>query len=319
MTVRWLMSLRLIGLFKEKIMNVREVLITEVCPRDGFQNIDKFIETETKIEIVDSLIQAGFKKIQVTSFVNPKAVPQMRDATEVAKHMISKYPDILFTALVPNLKGAQLASDCGIKEVSYVVSASERHNQENVRRSISESFDELKIIKSNLPHLRVKVDIATAFGCPFLGDIPLEQVEFMIDNSIQIGADEIFLADTIGIGNPMQVDRMLKVLKVKYPDLRFGFHMHDTRGMGLANIMVALQNGYDKFEAATGGLGGCPFAPGAAGNVATEDLINMLHSMEIRTGVDLNKLLDTTNIIKGKIKPELVSHMSNVSICDTER
>jgi hydroxymethylglutaryl-CoA lyase len=297
-------------------MDVKEVLITEVCTRDGFQNIDKFIETEIKLEISEELVRSGFKKIQVTSFVNPVAVPQMKDAAEVAKHMISKYPNVILTALVPNLKGAQLANDCGIKEISYVISASERHNQENVRRSIEESFDELKIIKTNLPHLKVKVDIATAFGCPFLGDIPIEQVEMMIDKSLEIGADEIFLADTIGIGNPLQVEKMLKFFKIKYPDLRFGFHMHDTRGMALANIFVALQNGYDKFEAAAGGLGGCPFAPGAAGNVASEDLINMLHSMGISTGVDLNKLLETTGIIKDKIKSELVSHMSNVAISD---
>lgn len=300
-------------------MYENKVFITEVCPRDGFQNIDGFINTETKIEIIEGLIQSGFQKIQVTSFVNPKAVPQMQDSTEVVKYMLDKYNGINFTALVPNLRGAQLASDCGIKEVSYVISASERHNLENVRRSISESFEELKLIKTNLPHLKVKVDIATAFGCPFLGDIPVEQVEMMIDNSIHIGADEIFLADTIGIGNPAQLDKMLKHFKIKYPEMRFGFHMHDTRGMGLANILVALQNGYDKFETAAGGLGGCPFAPGAAGNVASEDLINMLHSMGIETGVDLSILLGTTNIIKAKIKSDLVSHMSNVSVCKTER
>jgi hydroxymethylglutaryl-CoA lyase len=300
-------------------MNVEKVLITEVCPRDGFQNIDKFIETPIKIEVVEKLINAGFRKIQVTSFVNPKAVPQMKDAAEVAKFMINKYPDIRFTALVPNLRGAQLASDCGIKEISYVISASERHNQENVRRSISESFEELKQIKTNLPDLKVKVDVATAFGCPFVGDISMEQVIMMIEKSMEIGADEIFLADTIGVANPRQVDNMLKELKSRYPGLRFGFHLHDTRGMGLPNTFVAIENGYDKFESAAGGLGGCPFAPGAAGNVATEDLVNMLHSMGIETGIDLGKLLETTVVIKENIKPDLVSHMSHVSIVQNER
>jgi hydroxymethylglutaryl-CoA lyase len=200
-----------------------------------------------------------------------------------------------------------------------VISASERHNQENVRRSISESFEELKQIKTNLPDLKVKVDVATAFGCPFVGDISMEQVIMMIEKSMEIGADEIFLADTIGVANPRQVDNMLKELKSRYPGLRFGFHLHDTRGMGLPNTFVAIENGYDKFESAAGGLGGCPFAPGAAGNVATEDLVNMLHSMGIETGIDLGKLLETTVVIKENIKPDLVSHMSHVSIVQNER
>lgn len=291
-----------------------KVTLIEVGPRDGFQNIEKFIPTDMKIEVIENLIDSGFKKIQITSFVHPKAIPQMKDSKEVASAMVEKYKDIVFVALVPNLYGAKSAYEAGIRNISFVISASETHNKENVNRSVRESFEELAKIKSELPELKIKLDIATAFGCPFEGKISIEKIFSMIENAISIDVDEIFLADTIGVGNPSQVDDILKRVSERFPERKFGLHMHDTRGMGLANILVALQNGFTTFESAIGGLGGCPFAPGAAGNIATEDLINMIKEMGIPTEINLPKLIKITSLIKSSIKPDLTSHMANVCI-----
>jgi hydroxymethylglutaryl-CoA lyase len=293
-------------------VQVNKANIIEVCPRDGFQNINEFIPTETKLKVIDGLVNSGFKKIQVTSFVHPKAVPQMKDAKEIAQTVIEKYPNVDFTALVPNLFGAKAAYESGIKEISYVISASEAHNKENVRRTIEESFEGLAEIRNRFKDLTLKLDIATAFGCPFLGEVPVSQVLKMIGTALKIGVDYIFLADTIGVANPKQVGETLEAVKDKYPDRDFGLHLHDTRGMGLANVLVAIERGISTFESAAGGLGGCPFAPGAAGNIASEDLVNMLERMDISTGIDLNKLIDTTDFIKEKIKADLTGHLANI-------
>lgn len=289
-----------------------KVEIIEVGPRDGFQNIPTFIPTNTKLRIIDTLVNSGFKKIQVTSFVHPKAIPQMKDSKEVAETVVEKYPEVTFTALVPNLYGAKSAYDSGIREISCVISASETHNKENINRSINESFEELAKIRSELNDVKIKLDIATAFGCPFEGEIPIQKISDMIDIAYKIGVDYVYLADTIGVANPKQVESVLEHLNKSFPDKNIGLHMHDTRGMGLANILTALQKGYTIFETAAGGLGGCPFAPGAAGNIATEDLVNMLESMGITTNIKLDKLYDSTNLIKEHIKHNLTSHMANV-------
>jgi hydroxymethylglutaryl-CoA lyase len=288
------------------------VKIIEVCPRDGFQNLDNFIPTAKKIEIIEGLIDAGFKKIQTTSFVHPKAIPQMRDAAEIAAIVIPQHPEVTFTALVPNLHGAEAAYAAGIREISYVISASESHNRENVRRTIAESFEALATIRNRFKDISIKIDIATAFGCPFEGDVPIQQVFRMIDQAIAIGVDDIFLADTIGVANPSQMGTVLDAVTAKYPEIAFGLHLHDTRGMGLANVVIALQKGITTFEAAAGGLGGCPFAPGAAGNIATEDLVNMLQQMDYETGVNLDRLLKTVDIIKADVKSNLTGHLANI-------
>ena len=289
-----------------------EVQIVEVGPRDGFQSIKEWIPTELKLEIITSLIEANLRKIEVTSFVHPKAIPQMQDARDVVKEVLDKYDDEDIIALVPNLVGAETAWKAGIKQITYVISASERHNMENVRRTVEESFAELKSLKERIPDLQIKLDVATVFGCPFLGHIPVEQVYKMIDNGLAIGVDEICLCDTIGIANPKQVGDMLTKIRDRYPDRVFSLHLHDTRGMGLANTLVALQKGITIFESAIGGLGGCPFAPGAAGNIATEDLVHMLEQMGIKTNIQLPKLLETAQLIKNKINPNLTGHMVNV-------
>jgi len=293
-------------------MNIREVKIIEVAPRDGFQIIEKFIETEKKLKIIDMLINSGIQKMQVTSFVNPKAVPQMKDAREVVKKSIEKHPDFEWTALVPNYKGAELAIESGIKELSYVISASEAHNMENVRRTVEESFKELKRIREDFKSTKIKLDIATTFGCPFEGDIDINKAIKMIHTGLDMEIDEIFLADTIGVANPKQIKEVIRAVKKEFEEIDFGLHLHDTEGMGLANVYAASQLGINKFESAAGGLGGCPFAPGAAGNVATEDLVNMFNKMGVETNISLAKLLETTDYIKENVKSNLSGHLSNV-------
>ena len=289
-----------------------KVTLVEVGPRDGFQNIKEFIPTEIKLNIVDGLVKSGFKKIQVTSFVSPKAIAQMKDAKEIAAKVIAKYPEVQFSALVPNAYGARAAKDAGIKEITYVISASERHNMENVRRTVAESFQGLREIREEMPDMLIELDIATAFGCPFLGKTPIEDVLKMIDIALEIGVDGLVLCDTIGIANPLQTQEVIKSIRAEYPELEFGLHFHDTRGMGGANVYTALQNGVTWFESAIGGLGGCPFAPGAAGNIATEDLINMFNEVGIDSGVNLDYLLDTVEIVKSDIKKDLTGHMANI-------
>lgn len=290
----------------------QKVNIIEVCPRDGFQNLDTFIPTETKLKVIDALIAAGFEKMQITSFVHPKAIPQMSDSYEVAKTILDANKSLECVALIPNQHGANRALEAGIRSLSYVISASESHNKANVNRTIEESFDALKELRLNLPEIAIKLDIATAFGCPFEGKISTQKIIEMIEKANAIGIDQVFLADTIGVASPQLMDQVLQAVKQKFSKQEFGLHLHDTRGMGLANIVIALQKGFYTFESAAGGLGGCPFAPGAAGNIATEDLVNMLNEMGYDTGIDLNKLLDAVTLIKKEVKSDLTGHLANI-------
>ena len=291
-----------------------KIEIVEVGPRDGFQSIAEWIPTELKLEIIDALIRANFKKIEVTSFVSPKAIAQMKDAKEVTQRLIEKYKkrDIVFNALVPNLFGARAAFEAGVDEITFVISSSESHNKANVKRTRKESFQELREIKNVFPQLKIKFAIATVFGCPFDGATHIDDVKWMIKNGLEIGVDEICLADTVGVANPLLIEQVLGELRESFIRTDFSLHLHDTRGMGLANVLVAMDNGVNRFESALGGLGGCPFAPGAAGNIASEDLVNMLHNMNIKTDIVLDKVLDAVEIVKKKIEPILTSHMSYI-------
>ena len=295
----------------------KSVEIIEVGPRDGFQSIKDWIPTELKLQIIDKLIKSNFKKIEITSFVHPRAIPQMKDAKELVKSVLQKYngSDVEFVALVPNLFGAKAAYELGIKEVTYVISASEAHNKANVKRTPAESFEGLRELREQLPDLKINLAIATVFGCPYEGDIAIEQVKWMVKKALHVEVESITLADTIGMANPLQMHTVLTELKKDFQDVDFALHLHDTRGMGLANVVTALECGVNRFESAFGGLGGCPFAPGAAGNIASEDLVNMLESMGIKTGIDLGELLSAVKIVKEKIKPVLTSHMAYVDSC----
>ncbi|MHB8061603.1 MAG: hydroxymethylglutaryl-CoA lyase [Ruminiclostridium sp.] len=291
----------------------KKVKVVEVGPRDGFQNVKIQIPTETKLDIIEALIAAGVRTMEVTSFVHPKAIPQMADAAEVAKRMVEKHGSngLNAIALVPNLTGAKNAFSCGIREVTYVISASEMHNLKNINRTREQSLEELKVLVQTIPELKVRLDVATAFGCPFMGKVDDESVISLIQAALDCGIKEVVLCDTIGIANPNQVYNLVQKTRAAFEGIPIGLHMHDTRGMGLANTLAGLNAGITLFEASVGGLGGCPFAPGAAGNTATEDMINMLHSMGIETGIQLDEYIKVVRLVQEQIQNILTSHMVN--------
>jgi hydroxymethylglutaryl-CoA lyase len=268
------------------------VTICEVGPRDGFQIEPEFIPTEQKIEVVDLLSDAGLGRIEVTSFVHPKVVPQLRDAEEVMAR-IRRRPGTRYAALVPNDKGAVRAVEAGVDEIHTVVSASETHNLANVNMTIAASLERLRAVMQVAERARLPVSggISTSFGCPFEGPVPLEQLQRVVDGMVEMGARAIGLADTTGMANPRQVRRTLEHLMPRYPGIEWTLHTHDTRAMAVPNILAAMECGVRHFDASIGGLGGCPFAPGASGNVCTEDLVHCLEAMGVATGIDLDKLL----------------------------
>ncbi len=283
----------------------KAVEIIEVGPRDGFQNITKWIPTDLKLQVIDWIVEANFSKVEITSFVHPDAIPQMKDAETIARYVTKKYKDEFSPiALVPNLYGTKKAFESGIREITYVISASEAHNKANVNRTIQESLNELKTIKTDFPQLKIKLDIATVFGCSISGKVPVENVVNLINESIAINVDSICLCDTIGTANPAQIKNVLNQIKAECSTLDYcktGLHFHNTRGMGLANVLMAMDCGITVFESSLGGLGGCPFAPGASGNIATEDLVHMLDSMNIDTGIDTYKLQNFAKQLKGTL------------------
>lgn len=291
----------------------KSVDIIEVGPRDGFQNVKEFIETPHKEEIIFALLEAGLQEMELTSFVSPKAMPQMADAAQVAQGILAeKAGSFREIALAPNLRGAVNAWESGIHSVSFVISASESHNQSNVRRSTAESFENLKQLKAELPDMNIRLDLATAFGCPFEGAVPADRVVSMVERALECGVSEIVLCDTIGVANPILTTEICDAVRTRTGSVPVTLHMHDTRGMGLSNLIAGMQVGVTRFETAVGGLGGCPFAPGAAGNIATEDAVNMLQAMNIETGVDLDAYMKAVDLVKQYITDDLTSHMSHV-------
>jgi hydroxymethylglutaryl-CoA lyase len=270
---------------------MKKIQIFEVGPRDGFQNLADYIEPDIKLSIIDKIVDSGVKSIQITSFVSPKAIPQMKDAVYIAKACVEKYPDIMLTALVPNLRGATVAQESGINNISYVVSLSESHNKANIRRTHEESLDELKKIIVQYPKLDICIDLATAFGCPFEGKKEKGEVVDFVKAYIECGMKTINLCDTIGMADPAQVRRIIMAVKETYPDITLMVHIHDTRNMGMVNTLAAIESGVLIAQTTLGGLGGCPYAPGASGNLATEDLAFMLNEMGYETGIDVTKLI----------------------------
>src|SRR6266542_1530831 len=268
------------------------VTICEVGTRDGFQIEPDFIGTELKIEVVDRLSEAGVPRIEVTSFVHPKVVPQLRDA-EMVMAKIRRRPGPRYAALVPNDKGAVRAVDAGVDAIHTVLSASESHNLANVNMTVAESLDRLRAVMQVADRARVPVacGISTSFGCPFEGEVPVERLEHVVAELVGLGAGAIGLAATTGMANPRQVGRVLERLVPRFPDVVWTLHTHDTRAMAIPNILAAMEYGVTHFDSSIGGLGGCPFAPGASGNVCSEDLVHCLHAMEIDTGIDLDRLV----------------------------
>ncbi|MBY7144305.1 hydroxymethylglutaryl-CoA lyase [Virgibacillus sp. NKC19-3] len=280
---------------------MERIFIQEVAPRDGLQNEDAFIPTPKKIELINQLSNAGVDKMEVTSFVSPKAVPNLRDAEEVMK-MIKRNTDVTYTALIPNLKGAKRAVSCNVDEVNLLVSASNTHNLKNVGRSTEETFEGFRETISFLEDKRVLINgsIGTSFGCPFEGSIPERRVLSLIEKYRELGANGITLADTTGMATPKQVYELCKKVISRFHDLDVTLHFHNTRGMGLANVIEGIRAGVTRFDASLGGVGGCPFAPGATGNICTEDLVHMLQFMDYELNANLDKLLDASHYL-GKL------------------
>ena len=275
------------------------VTICEVGTRDGFQIEPEFIPTERKIEVVDLLAEAGVPRIEVTSFVHPRAVPQLRDA-EAVMAAIRRRPGTRYAALVPNDKGAARAVDAGVDIIHTVLSASESHNLANVNMTIAESIDRLRAVAEIAARAGVPLQcgISTSFGCPFEGEVPLDRLEGVVRRLVDLGARGIGLADTTGMANPRQVSQALARLVPRFPGIEWTLHTHDTRAMAIANILAAMEHGVTTFDASIGGLGGCPFAPGASGNVCTEDLVHCLHAMGIATAIDLDRLIGVSRRVE---------------------
>lgn len=281
-----------------------KIQIIEVGPRDGFQNIPDYIPLEEKLHIIDDLVAAGVRHIEHTSFVSPKAIPQLRDARELTEIVLSRYPEVEFFPLVPNLYGAKAAWELGLKKAACVVSMSLSHNKANINRTHEESLAEVQKIHRELPELELVLDLATAFGCPFEGKFtdsakPVEFLKSYVDEGIKT----VCLCDTIGIADPAQIRTTVTALRKAYPTLALQVHIHDTRNMGMVNTLAAIECGVSHIQSTLGGLGGCPFAPGASGNLATEDVVLMLEEMGFDTGVDFLKLLAAakyeTSVISG--------------------
>ena len=277
------------------------VSIREVGPRDGLQNEDP-VPTDAKVRLLDALSGTGVRRIEAVSFVHPKAIPQMADADEVWARA-RRNPEVRYSALIPNSRGAQRALSAGFREIEVVVSASDTHNRRNLNRSTDESLDD---IAGLIPLIHaaggtVEVIVATSFGCPYEGDVAPARVSSIVERVRADGADRIAFGDTTGMGTPRRVRDLLAEAR---PDL---LHFHDTRGTGLANILTALELGVTEFDASVGGLGGCPYAPGASGNVATEEVVHMLHDMGLDTGIDLDALLDAAAMAQEVVRRELPS------------
>jgi hydroxymethylglutaryl-CoA lyase len=283
----------------------KRLQIQEVSARDGFQMEAQPIPTEKKIAYLDRLSDAGLSKIEVTSFTSPKSIPTLADAESVIKGML-RVPGVIYTALVPNLRGCERALATGIDEINLVMSASESHNLANLRMTCSESQEQLaSIARRARGAVQISASLSTAFGCPFEGEIGVARILDLVARLDDMGIDQISLCDTTGMANPTQVEHLFAEVRARSPKTEFTAHFHNTRGMGLANALAALRVGITRFDAALGGLGGCPFAPGATGNVCTEDLVHMLHAMGYETGVHLDRLLSIAAELPGLIGHEI--------------
>ncbi|SDX36682.1 hydroxymethylglutaryl-CoA lyase [Variovorax sp. YR634] len=275
-------------------MTPPDVLISEVGPRDGLQSVKATMPTADKLRWIDALYAAGIREIEVASFVPAKLLPQMADAAEVVRHAVT-LPGLTVMALVPNRKGAQAALEAGVHKLTMPVSASVAHSLANVRKTPTEMVEEVRAIsdlrRAIAPQVKLEAGISTAFGCTLQGLVPEDDVIRLAAQCIEAGADESGLSDTVGYANPAQVRRLFKRLRAEIGRHAGAAHMHNTRGLGIANCLAAWDEGVRTFDASLGGLGGCPYAPGASGNAVTEDLVFMFEAMGVRTGIDIQKLI----------------------------
>ncbi|MFV0543837.1 MAG: hydroxymethylglutaryl-CoA lyase [Marinicella pacifica] len=290
----------------------QSIKIVEVSPRDGLQNESQVIAVNDKVQLINDLRTAGVKHIEVTGFVSPKWVPQLADAQEVASQLAPD-EDVVYSALTPNMKGFEAAMDAGIKEVAVFTAASETFNQKNINCSIEESFERFAPILEQAKQQNIKVRgyVSCVLGCPYEGDIDSEQVAAVSEKLFAMGCYEISLGDTIGVGTPLKAQRMFAQVAKRIPTNSLAVHFHDTYGQALANILACIQEGARIIDASVAGLGGCPYAPGASGNVSTEDVVYMLHGMDIKTGIDLDKLITAGQNISKVLGRSVNSKVAN--------
>jgi len=282
---------------------MQRIYFNEVVTRDGFQNEPAFVPTDAKVALIDELSSCGYAKVEVTSFTSAKAIPMLRDAAEVMGR-IRRVRGVETTVLVPNVRGAERAIESRADELNLVMSTSESHNLANLRMPREKSFAGLReVIALAAGRVPVNVSLSTCFGCPMDGDVPQDEVLRWAGRFADLGMRGLTICDTTGMANPAQVSRMTKALRERFGSLQLTLHFHNTRGMGLANVLASVQEGIDRFDGSLGGLGGCPYAPGATGNICSEDAIHMLHAMGYDTGIDLPRLLAVARRL-----PQVVGH-----------
>ncbi|WP_341886855.1 hydroxymethylglutaryl-CoA lyase [Variovorax sp. YR752] len=294
-----------------KAGNSTRLFINEVAARDGFQMESRFIPTDDKVALIDRLSTLGYAKIEVTSFTSAKAIPALRDGEEVMQR-IARRPGVVYTALVPNVRGAERALESRIDEFNIVMSVSETHNLSNLRMTREQSFAQLTdvIALAKQATVPVNVSLSCVFGCPMEGDVPLATVQGWIDRFAALGVQGITLCDTTGMAHPTQVQAVCEAVRARHPALEWTAHFHNTRGMGLANTIAAVEVGIERLDMSLGGIGGCPYAPGATGNVATEDVVHMLQCMGYDTGMDLDGLIGAAAQLESLVQHALPSQVS---------
>lgn len=285
-----------------------EVYIKEVGPRDGLQNEREWVDTDDKVAWINMLSESGIREIEYSAFVHPKWVPALKDAKEVGKR-IKRNPDVTYSALVPNERGLENALEAGIDTVSVFMSASESHNKKNINKTISETYPVLKkvIDGAKQENKRVTGYVSTVIDCPYEGKVSRDDVLRVCDKLFELGIEDISLGDTIGTAVPSEVATLLEEVLYRFPSKNIIMHFHDTRGMAIANILTSMEYGIRRFDASLGGLGGCPYAPGAAGNVATDDLLYLLNGLGVETGIDEEKLKEASLFIQNKLTKDLPS------------
>ncbi|WP_062366728.1 hydroxymethylglutaryl-CoA lyase [Variovorax paradoxus] len=288
----------------------KRLFINEVATRDGFQMESRFIPTDDKIALIDRLGTLGYAKIEVTSFTSAKAIPALRDGEEVMQR-IARRPGVVYTALVPNLRGAERALESRIGEFNVVMSVSETHNLSNLRMTREQSFAQLAevIALARQAGVPVNVSLSCVFGCPMEGEVPLAGVLEWIDRFAVLQVQGVTLCDTTGMAFPTQVQAVCEAVMARHPGLQWTAHFHNTRGMGLANTVAAVEAGIERLDMSLGGIGGCPYAPGATGNVATEDVVHMLQCMGYDTGMDLGGLIDAASELEALVQHDLPSQV----------
>lgn len=295
-------------------MNMPEqVKIIEIGPRDGLQNEPTFLDTDKKIRLIHQLVESGFQEIEATSFVHPKWIPNLADAEEVMK-AVCDLPATFF-ALVPNERGYERAVQSGVDGITFVLSATDSHSQKNLNTTTEKSIDHLGSLveRAKKDQLLYRASLSTVFGCPFEGNPGLEKIIHLVGELKRVGFKRIGLCDTIGVANPLQVYTWMSKLKEDFSDIEFELHFHNTYGRALSNVFAGIQAGVTSFDSSIGGLGGCPYAPGATGNVSTEDLVDLMNEMKIQTGIHQQKMLETSDLLRDFLDKDLDSQIWRVN------